>query len=126
MDYIYFATGATPDATRLPLLQTLREQQPIDFCGGLPALTDDLAWSADVPLFVTGRLAALRLGPGAGNLEGARMGAERIAWAVQDRLDKVSEAEVGERRDSVTERYVAGLGSRFESLSMECEEGIDR
>ena len=41
-------------------------------------------WKENVPLFVTGRLAGLRLGPGAPNLAGARVGAERIAWAMED------------------------------------------
>jgi hypothetical protein len=47
--------------------------------GDLPALTHDLQWDAHTPLFVGGGLAALELGPGVGNLGGAREGAERIA-----------------------------------------------
>lgn len=43
-------------------------------------------WNEDVPLFFTGRCAGLRLGPGAANLAGARMGAERIAWKVEELL----------------------------------------
>jgi hypothetical protein len=37
----------------------------------------------DLPLFLTGALAALQLGPGAANLAGARMGAERVAWGLE-------------------------------------------
>jgi len=53
---------------------------------GLPLLTNDLLLSSNIPLFITGRLAGLRLGPGAANLEGARMGAERIAWKICELL----------------------------------------
>ncbi|KAH0253488.1 FAD binding domain-containing protein, partial [Aureobasidium melanogenum] len=76
IDYIYFATGIASDFRSLPFLQTINHKFPVDSYGGLPALTDDLMWKENVPLFVTGRLAALRLGPGAGNLAGARSGAE--------------------------------------------------
>lgn len=91
-----------------------------------------------VPLFVTGRLASLRLGPGGGNLEGARIGAERIAWALQEIVDgAVMREEAGKdeglRRGSAEDeeetvrddalgaeraryRYAVGIGSRFESL----------
>lgn len=82
-------------ASGLPLfLQSLQVKHPISWINGLPALTDDLSWyrhdttSAEgkhsIPLFMTGALAALRLGPGAANLEGARIGAERVAWAIED------------------------------------------
>lgn len=122
IDYIYFATGIQSDFSTLGPLQTMAAKFPIESHEGLPALNDDLMWKDDVPLFVTGRLAALRLGPGAGNLEGARVGAERVAWAVEDVLK--------ERRDSLVEyaseedgdheyRYGAGIGSRFESLRNE-------
>nr|POE54473.1 hypothetical protein CFP56_41411 [Quercus suber] len=119
-DYIYFATGAQTDVHKLDFLQTMHSKHPIASCGGLPVLTDDLMWSANVPLFVTGRLATLRIGPGAGNLEGARAGAERIAWAIEDVLDEEARAhgKVGVFRDGgdAKMRYAAGVGSRFESL----------
>jgi hypothetical protein len=38
--------------------------------------------------FFTGWLAGLRLGTAAGNLEGARQGAERIAWKVGELLKR--------------------------------------
>ncbi|KAL8888668.1 MAG: hypothetical protein Q9215_003937 [Flavoplaca cf. flavocitrina] len=87
IDYIYYATGIRPDVECLPFLSPLREKFPIEVKGGLPCLTQDLAWANDVPLFVTGRLAGLRIGPDCGNLEGARAGAERISWAVEDVLE---------------------------------------
>nr|POE87734.1 putative transcriptional regulatory protein c15d4.02 [Quercus suber]POF00889.1 putative transcriptional regulatory protein c15d4.02 [Quercus suber] len=120
LDYVYFATGAQADIHKLDFLQTMHSKHPIDSCGGLPVLTDDLMWREDVPLFVTGRLATLRIGPGAGNLEGARAGAERVAWAIEDVLG--SEAGAREKGavfrdgDGAKMRYAAGVGSRFESL----------
>ena len=87
IDYIYYATGIQPDVESLPFLSPLREKRPVEVKGGRPCLTQDLAWAKDVPLFVAGRLAGLRIGPDCGNLEGARAGAERISWAVEERLE---------------------------------------
>ncbi|KAG9738506.1 hypothetical protein KCU86_g9722, partial [Aureobasidium melanogenum] len=89
--------------------------------GGLPALTDDLMWKENVPLFVTGRLAALRLGPGAGNLAGARSGAERIAWAIEDILPKGDgrKEDDEEKKDEMKYNFKTGRGSQFRSLDCE-------
>lgn len=87
LDYIYYATGVQPDIECHPFLSPLREKYPIEVKGGLPCLTQDLAWAKEIPLFVAGRLAGLRIGPDCGNLEGARAGAERISWAVEDVLE---------------------------------------
>lgn len=96
VDYIYYATGVAPEVECLPFLSSMREKFPIEAKGGMPCLTEDLAWAKDVPLFVAGRLAGLRIGPDCGNLEGARAGAERIAWAVDAVLEKQQErAESG-------------------------------
>ncbi|OBT49459.1 hypothetical protein VE00_00341 [Pseudogymnoascus sp. WSF 3629] len=89
IDYIYYATGAKADIKAMPLLQPLLQSHPIETVGGLPCLTYDMQWSKDVPLFITGRLAGLQLGPGAANLEGARAGAERIAWRLQEILGEI-------------------------------------
>lgn len=97
-----------------------------------------------IPLFLTGRLASLRLGPGAGNLEGARMGAERIAWALNEILDSTQSSiddrtaeseqrsyenegkEMKEMKEQVHEdaeyKYAVGIGSRYEMLSEESGE----
>ncbi|KAK6216622.1 FAD binding domain-containing protein [Colletotrichum tabaci] len=116
MDYIYFATGVQTDYAKLPYLQTMLREHPIHGHGGIPCITDDLMWSQDVPLFVTGRMAALRLGPGAANLAGARAGAERVAWAIEDLLpertgDSLDDPEMNEEM-----RFVTGRGNRFDSL----------
>lgn len=158
--FIYFATGVAGDVSTLPYLNTLPtshspspgtqlqpfiKKYPLPTYDGLPALTDDLMWTADVPLFMTGRLAALRLGPGAGNLEGARMGAERVVWGLEEWLsekDETSQARKGKkeagRKDSGVSMasngddeketgttaddgflYRVGAGSRFRALAVE-------
>ncbi|KAJ5507667.1 hypothetical protein N7527_009810 [Penicillium freii] len=91
IDYIYFATGVRADVREMPLLREMNDQYPIEVKSGLPCLTNDLSWRDDVPLFMTGRMAALRLGPGAPNLEGARVGAERVAWGMEEVLHKGKE-----------------------------------
>ncbi|CAK4033891.1 FAD binding domain [Lecanosticta acicola] len=122
IDFIYFATGVQSEIQTLPYLKPILEKFPVESYEGLPALTDDLMWSEDVPLFVTGKFAALRLGPGAGNLEGARLGAERISWGMQEVFPEVKDGtlygEVVERKGRrERRRYVAGIGSRFEALA---------
>ena len=86
IDHVVYATGLQVDFKTISAIQPLLEQDEIKCVGGIPCLTDDLMWSEKVPFFVSGRLASLRLGPGAGNLEGARMGAERVAWKVGELL----------------------------------------
>lgn len=94
IDYIYYATGAKADIKAMPLLKPLLQSHPIKTVGGLPCLTYDMQWSKEVPLFVAGRFAGLQLGPGAANLEGARVGAERIAWRLQELLEGINKADV--------------------------------
>ncbi|RMY86520.1 hypothetical protein D0862_10903 [Hortaea werneckii] len=120
MDFVYFATGMQGGIDGNPVLQSFSARFPVDNIGGLPALTDDLTWKKDIPLFLTGKLASLRLGPGAGNLEGARMGAERIALAMDDVLGSGDgDAEVIGGESQAALRYVSGLGSRYEALNFD-------
>lgn len=123
VDYIVFATGIQTDIRTIPFLQTIQQQHPIEYVGGLPCLNDDLMWNDDVPLFATGRLAGLRLGPGAPNLVGARVGAERIAWNVDDILKKLGKRSGDKPSDSDEDSsdekmnaYVAARDNRFDSL----------
>lgn len=119
-DRVYFATGSSIDVEEIGFLQTINQQYPIRTCGGFPALTDDLAWHEDVPLFVAAKLATLQIGPGAANLEGARLGAERIVWAIDELLGgSEGVAEEGEEiaGHDYRHRYAAGIGSRFDRLS---------
>lgn len=117
IDHIYFATGMKTDIGKMPLLRSMHRDYPIESLHGLPCLTDDLMWRADVPLFVTGRLAALRLGPAGPNLEGARLGAERVAWALQDmfRTEDV-ENEHGRNPAGSLQTAFCGLGNRYAGL----------
>jgi hypothetical protein len=119
IDYICFATGIKTDITQMPLLQSMNHDYPIETLHGLPCLTDDLMWKNDVPLFVTGRLAALRLGPAGPNLEGARLGAERIAWALEDVPGISSDGYDRSSADEDLQKAFCGLGNRYDSL---CEE----
>lgn len=119
-DHVYFATGTQIDADDVGCLQTMNQKYPVETYGGLPALTDDLKWREDIPLFVTGKLAMLQIGPGAANLEGARLSAERVAWAIDEMLDS---SEAGSREHMTSEdrshRYAAGIGSRYDQLEEE-------
>ncbi|KAL1868356.1 hypothetical protein Plec18167_008281 [Paecilomyces lecythidis] len=112
IDYIYFATGARSDVSSLPCLQTMNREYPINVRQGLPCITDDLMWKQGVPLFITGRLGALQLGPGAANLEGARLGAERIAWVLEEILGDKDDSK--EKQPSLMS--FAGLGNRYAGL----------
>jgi cation diffusion facilitator CzcD-associated flavoprotein CzcO len=118
MDYMYFATGIQTDFSSLPYLRTIMEKHPIEGRGGFPCINNDLMWNDEVPLFMMGRLAALRLGPAAPNLGGAQVGAERIAWAIEDRVRRPGEAEdegVGDHRKG----YLSGHGNMYSSLVCE-------
>lgn len=89
IDHIIYCTGLSNPSNGfadIPFLKSLQHSQPMETIGSLPILTEDLAWASNIPCFFIGALAALRLGPGAGNLGGARLGAERIAWAVDEIL----------------------------------------
>ncbi|KAK4176265.1 hypothetical protein QBC36DRAFT_11987 [Triangularia setosa] len=127
-DWIYFATGIETDVAALPYLQTMRATHPIDEMGGLPCLTEQLKWKDDVPLFVTGRLASLRLGAAGPNLGGARTGAERIVLAIQEHFFEERKGEEKVSEDGIVvadgrvcdenewERFVLGRGSKYSCL----------
>lgn len=119
IDYIYHATGVQMDFTKLPYLQNMLKSHPIHGHGGLPCLTDDLAWSKDVPLFFNGRLAALRVGPGAANLSGARIGAERIAWNIESILQEEEDNVAGQIDvEEMQAEWATGKSNRYAALSL--------
>jgi hypothetical protein len=109
IDYIYFATGAGSNVVDLPLMVSMNRDHPIEIKQGFPCITEDLMWKQNIPLFITGRLAALQLGPGAPHLEGARIGAERIAWALEgflrEREDSIHESLEGRSYKLGNNRY---------------------
>lgn len=120
-DHVYFATGAHLNVDELDMLQTMHRKHAVETYGGLPALTDDLKWCPDVPMFLTGKLATLQIGPGAANLEGARLSAERIAWAIDEMFEGPDASSSGGDADGVDHRhrYFAGIGGRFDRLKEE-------
>jgi hypothetical protein len=102
IDFIFYATGARANFEELPLLQPLQKSHPVRFQDGLPCVTEDLQWNSDVPL-----------GPGAANLEGARMGAERIVPRVQEILEELAAGTAENRRvpdvmRDLREKYALG------------------
>ncbi|KAH7150293.1 hypothetical protein B0J13DRAFT_286432 [Dactylonectria estremocensis] len=123
MDYMYFATGIQTDFASLPYLQTLLAKHPIEGRGGFPCVNEDLMWSDDVPLFMMGRLGALQLGPAAPNLGGAKVGAERIAWAIEDLVPRPGLQGDDDGRDNPGANglagYLSGHGNMYSSLAFE-------
>lgn len=83
-DYVVFATGNQPDIKGLPFMKSIISQHDIKTVQGFPCLTDNLEWKEGLPLFVIGKNASLKVGPSSANLDGARLGAERIGWFIQD------------------------------------------
>ncbi|KEY72412.1 hypothetical protein S7711_01080 [Stachybotrys chartarum IBT 7711] len=125
MDYIYFATGIQTDFTALPYLQTMLERHPIPGRGGFPCVNEDLMWKNGVPLFMVGRLAALQLGPAAPNIGGAKIGAERVGWAIEDIMRKRRLAESGQSPEqkvtSDLAEYLSGHHNMFSALAVQEE-----
>ena len=117
-DHIYFATGVATNVVQLPYLSPLFKDFPVKMTGGMPCLTDDLAWRHDVPFFVAGKLAGLRIGPDCGNLEGARIGAERIAWGVQEVLERQNARRTGDESRGGAEDEHWRICQRVGSLNM--------
>jgi len=130
VDAVIYATGLQADLRGIDALQSLVEGAPIETVEGMPGLTNDLMWNEEMPFFFTGRLAGLRLGPAAGNLEGARQGAERIAWKVgellKERKRSFYEADSGygseEHVEVDSRRLGLGFENQFEVLGLSDEE----
>ncbi|KAK5467142.1 hypothetical protein LTS15_000112 [Exophiala xenobiotica] len=144
VDHVIYATGSAPNIHDVACMQRINENYPIDAIGGLPKITEDLMWHEDIPLFLTGGLAGLRLGPGAGNLAGARQGAERIAWKIDELLGtsqggplKAEQVNNDLPRPSATSipqtraallkdrnEFTGSFANQFEALSMQDEEVV--
>jgi hypothetical protein len=116
-DHICFATGIQTDFTTLPYLQTMLQEHPVKGFGGFPCVTEDLMWKEDVPLFCAGRLGALQLGPAAPNIGGAKVAAERIALAIEDRVRPSGSEEWEEQEDVELKGYLSGHGNMYSSLA---------
>lgn len=120
MDNIYFATGIDTDVLKLPYLQTMQDKFPTETVGGFPCLTEDLQWAPNVPLFCSGKLAMLRIGPAAPNIGGVKLAAERIGLAVEEllrgRRKGKDEKDMEEKPDEETD-YFSGVGSKYKCLA---------
>ncbi|KAF0742477.1 hypothetical protein Ae201684_002573 [Aphanomyces euteiches] len=85
VDVIVLATGGDIDVAKEPLFDRVRDASPV-IVGGLPGLDADLRWALGMNLFVMGTYAALQMGPVAGNLMGARSGANRLGEILLEEL----------------------------------------
>jgi hypothetical protein len=127
VDHVIYATGVPADFQKVSALESLQKAAPVKRVGGMPCITSDLMWNEDIPFFFTGRLAGLRLGPAAGNLEGARQGAERIAWKISELVregrvgseDAIRGYEKGRDLDGVDCRRI-GMGFENQFGILEC------
>lgn len=120
-DYIYFATGVQTNVSGLPYLKTIQEKYPIASFGGYPCINEDLMWAENLPLYCVGRLSALQLGPAAPNIGGAKLGAERVAWAIEDTIKPSGWREGGDasRQNSGLAGYLSGHGNMYSALAIE-------
>ncbi|KAG6040280.1 hypothetical protein E4U41_001067 [Claviceps citrina] len=120
-DYIYFATGVQTDVSSLPYLQTIQKKYPIKSFGGFPCINEDLMWTEDLPLYCVGRLSSLQLGPASPNLGGAKLGAERVAWAVESTITPSGsrEDEDAPRQEGGMAGYLSGHGNMYSALAIE-------
>lgn len=86
VDAIWLATGHVLDVASVAVLRSMLQLRPRPTHEGLPELTPALRWDEATPLYVTGALAGLQLGPDALNLAGAGAGASRIVSDVLERM----------------------------------------
>ena len=77
--HVILATGCSPNLVELPLIAALHKKWPIRSISGLPLIEENLQWTPTAPVYIAGSLAALRSGPDAANLMGARRCARIIA-----------------------------------------------
>ena len=80
-DRVWLATGTRPDVHAHRLTAALAAGHPATVVDGWPVLERDLRWPG-TNVHLLGRLAMLALGPAAGNLWGARMGATIVAAGI--------------------------------------------
>ena len=80
-DRLWLATGTECTVESCRLLEDVVASHPCDTYEGLPDLGEDLSWPGTT-LHLSGRLAALRLGPAAGNVWGGQRAGERILASV--------------------------------------------
>jgi hypothetical protein len=132
VDCIILATGSLLDVHKEPLFKGIMSKLPVPMVSGLPVLGNDKmpgscqwgegCYGEDCRLYVMGGYATLSLGPMAGNLVGALVGARLVANSLDGFVGRSSEVSVGlENDDTTIERYYSKVGSSFAAL--EYEEG---
>lgn len=90
VDRLWLATGTRPDVTAHPLTRRLQDLAPTRIVEGWPVLEESsLRWPG-TSAHLLGRLAMIPLGPAAGNLWGARVGADRVAEGVVAQQQRAS------------------------------------
>ena len=79
VDQIWLATGGVYDIHKEAVFKTIASKFDIKSVNGLPVLNPDLQLHPELNFFVMSGYSSLVLGPAAANLQGGRVGAERIA-----------------------------------------------
>ena len=83
-DQVWLGTGSKLDITKEPLLQSLLDKHPIKVIDqSMPVLTETLRWDHNVPCHILGCYSCLVLGPGAHNLGGSMVGADRVVESLE-------------------------------------------
>jgi hypothetical protein len=121
-DQIWLATGSIFDIFKEPVLEVLAEKYDLNSVNGIPVLDDNLRLHQDLDFFIMGGYASLILGPAAGNLQGGRVGAERIASKLLEIWTDGKYTEIGTKvghRSAWTMADVAAnVGNYFSALSI--------
>lgn len=122
-DQIWLATGCILDFLREPVFKFLAKDYNLSSVQGFPDLDDNLRLHPDLDLFVMGGYASLILGPAAANLQGGRVGAERIASKLLEIWTNGKYAEKGTKtrhRSAWTMADVAAnMGNYFAALTVD-------
>lgn len=86
-DRVILACGVSPDCSTHPVFSKILDKWPIPIHGGYPLISEDLQWDKrrHRNLYVVGAMAALQVGPDAGNLMGIRRAAIIAANALDCR-----------------------------------------
>ena len=109
-DKVILSCGVQPACQENALIRNVLEKWPIAIHGGLPAVTQDLRWKDGCNILLAGALAALQVGPDAGNLMGIRRAAVLIAnslncrgWLHEQTLANPFDALMWDDSDSDTD-----------------------
>eukprot|EP00730_Choanoeca_flexa_P017296 TRINITY_DN8313_c0_g1_i1.p1 TRINITY_DN8313_c0_g1~~TRINITY_DN8313_c0_g1_i1.p1 ORF type:complete len:529 (+),score=97.67 TRINITY_DN8313_c0_g1_i1:38-1624(+) len=121
-DVIILATGFNATVEGHPLLRQLSQRYNLQDHQGLPVLSNGLEWHAG--LHVMGSLAALGIGPDAGNLSGGRRAAATIGEVIVGEMEAEYESRVVRpaakqaRKKGKAAKHRAGLGNMFSVLDV--------